>query len=613
MNIKLLKSLSKYLGSFVFFVVLLKGCFPLKQVYAQSSSGCVIQPACIALVKAEAGIIIAAPTAVPSGVSLVARYGPAAIVLLWDQPLTEYAQVLAKEKYCTANPNDSVCVPFTGGQCPILYNVWPHVASDGLRPSQPPVNYPNSNYADRFWGPILDTRVNYTQSSYGSYYNASWEILAHGRYWSYGDWSPTPTPVWRGFGGSGPADPKEKTKVFIYEVKPNNPNQLDNCGNPPPSPWKDWPQAKRKAAVDSLPNSDWQDFTELMTDDGVRLPDEPINGPIIVIEGKETDDLNTPEDERQPKKVNGPLKWPTNVIKPWPDWLNKSWLNDREKARLDERVTKGKLTQADVENIKPRPIPDDPNNKKCSEITLTGHLGDSPKYPYHGQYATKVTGSPNDLYVMAPNGNYAYYDGQVNANGNTYLLENEGAVAEMKTQHEWLIKFSRNEPRTAEEITKWIGLQEQLNFQAKVAQACKLQYFIAFDLSTVVKFAGPMLVNLLKATYPQIRIHFMPSDRPGSASLLGDLIAKSITTELTLFHTTSFIAQQSADKKLAKYDIKYSKLADNKFEMEGHPLPQQNLGGLNNGELNGKHSKLSLLQQQSRTKLSRSTAVVFSR
>lgn len=335
MWVKPVKAISKYLRTFIFLLLLLKGTFSLKAAYAQSTNGCAVQPVCVAMLKAEAGTTIAAPTGLGFGtstltttanggitssvravanISLAARIGTVAVWQYWNQATNEQAQNNAAKKYCLAYPNDSqVCAPpFIGGQCPILYNVWRHVAFDGLLPSQPPIFYPNSNYADRFWGPILDTRVNYTQSSYGSYYNASWEILAHGRYWSYGDWSPTPTPVWRGFGGSGPADPKEKTKVFIYEVKPNNPNQLDNCGNPPPLPslpWKDWPQAKRNTAVGLLTNLDWQGLITSMPKGGILDPGTKINPP-IVIPGQETDNPNTLPDESLPKKEPEFFKWP---------------------------------------------------------------------------------------------------------------------------------------------------------------------------------------------------------------------------------------------------------------------------------------------------------------
>lgn len=490
MWVKPVKAISKYLRTFIFLLLLLKGAFPLKAAYALSTNGCAMQPGCLAMLKAELGTTIAAPSAVPAGVSLVARFGTAGIVLLWEQPLTEYAQVMARERYCTANPNDSVCVPFKGGQCQGMRYVI-HVEYSYN-------HYQGTSVArtgwDDFFGPIegiVDT--NGTGSGYAN-------LFLRGR--SYQD------QIYERFLIHAPYSDLNYCK--IVSLKPLYSNQIDNCGNPPPSPWKDWPQAKRKAAVDSLTNSDWQDFTDSMKDDGLRLQNEPINGPIIVIEGQETDDLNTPEDERQPKKVNGPYPWNQgpNVPYKFPAPLDQQ-LTEKQKTRLKERLNKEKLTEDDISNGKFRNIPDDPNNRKCFYTELPTHLGN---YEPHTKYATQVTGSQSDLFMTGPDGTpYAYYDGAVKVNGTAVNYgETEGAVTEVKTDQGWLIKVVNGIPLSSGEQKDWTELKIQLRYQADVARVCKLRYFIAFARQDVANIAGPMLVNMLAPHYPEIRVRHIP-------------------------------------------------------------------------------------------------------
>lgn len=50
--------------------------------------------------------------------------GPTAVYVgwhYWDEAHNGQAQNRARELYCAAHPSDKVCVPFTGGQCPVLY------------------------------------------------------------------------------------------------------------------------------------------------------------------------------------------------------------------------------------------------------------------------------------------------------------------------------------------------------------------------------------------------------------------------------------------------------------------------------------------------------------
>jgi hypothetical protein len=77
-----------------------------------------------------------------------------------------------------------------------------------------------------------------------------------------------------------------------------------------PPQWKDWPQEKRNAAVQLLNNSDWQGLISSMPAGGILNPGDKIHAPTIVIPGQETDDPNTPADERLLKKESGFFTFP---------------------------------------------------------------------------------------------------------------------------------------------------------------------------------------------------------------------------------------------------------------------------------------------------------------
>lgn len=432
-----------------------------------------MQPECIALLKYELGSTIAAPSAVPAGVSLVARLGTAGIVLLWDQPLTDYAQATAKERYCTANPADSeVCASWK---------------IRGIVYTAP--NYPNCPYTYHEMAVSVPAGITPHLEPYETHGNYPWfctnallaKIPEIGFFDTIGQW---------------------KSFQGFDNVNLNK-------------PWYDWPQQKRDTAVGLLTNPDWQKLIDSMGDDGLRLQNEPINGPKIVIEGQQTDDLNTPEDERQSKTVNGPFPYywnqGPNVPYTFPDPLNQQLnqqLTEKQKNRLKDRLKIGNLTDDDISRGKFRAIPEDPNNRKCFYTELTTHLGN---YEPHTRYATQVTGSLGDLFMTTPTGEFTTYDGAVKVNGTAVnYQETEGAVAEVKTDQGWLIKVVNGIPLSSYEQGEWKDLKLQLKYQAKVARVCKLRYFIAFARQDVANIAGPMLVNMLFPDYPEIRVRYIP-------------------------------------------------------------------------------------------------------
>ncbi len=71
-------------------------------------------------------------------------------------------------------------------------------------------------------------------------------------------------------------------------------------------------QEKRNTAVQLLNNSDWQGLISSMPAGGILNPGDKINAPTIVIPGQETDDPNTPADERLLKKEHGFFTFPGN-------------------------------------------------------------------------------------------------------------------------------------------------------------------------------------------------------------------------------------------------------------------------------------------------------------
>ncbi|MEH2258928.1 hypothetical protein [Nostoc sp.] len=76
------------------------------------------------------------------------------------------------------------------------------------------------------------------------------------------------------------------------------------------TPWKDWPQEKRDAAVQLLNNSDWQGLISSMPEGGRLNPGDKVNTPTVIIPGQEEDDPNTPADECLLKKESGFFTFP---------------------------------------------------------------------------------------------------------------------------------------------------------------------------------------------------------------------------------------------------------------------------------------------------------------
>lgn len=137
---------------------------------------------------------------------------------------------------------------------------------------------------------------------YGQHWRMYFEILSYGL--RRDRFTGTPEQAWFMYAGGSSGGRFEDHQLNIVAVQRDD-GQPDNCGNPPPLPWKDWPQSKRDAAVALLNNSDWQRLITSMPFGGTLDPGDTAKAPKIVIPGQEWDNPNTPLDERRLKTVPG--------------------------------------------------------------------------------------------------------------------------------------------------------------------------------------------------------------------------------------------------------------------------------------------------------------------
>ncbi|GAA6622625.1 papain fold toxin domain-containing protein [Scytonema sp. NUACC26] len=280
------KSLAEFLKIWLFVWIFLLKAFP-NTAYAfiiNSRDACAAQPACAAAIASELAPVVAAPTGTGFGASTlstttaigttaasVQAVGKVAVVVgavgggyavwhYWNQGNNEQAQNKAKERYCQANPTDSVCHGFSLAGQGQYQDCYP----DGLH----------------------------------------WEFTAYGGSYSYQTI----------FNGNPPHGANCYWDViyidgqFFTAFKPGTwiVQELQQ------TPWKDWPQEKRDAAVGLLEPSDWGNFIKSMPQGGLLEPGDTLDANKIVIPGLETDDPNTPEDDRPLRILPGIYTMPGN-------------------------------------------------------------------------------------------------------------------------------------------------------------------------------------------------------------------------------------------------------------------------------------------------------------
>jgi hypothetical protein len=283
--LKTKKSISKLFVIWTLLLLfILKVIFP-KPAYALLSSldACAVQPECASVLGSELSPTIVAPTAEAAGTTAIStttatgattssveavagttvvgdmRLSGVAAFYIWNRGQNQKAQEKAKEKYCVTYPTDSeVCASWTFHGS----GVWPGNCSNQY------IDYLGTSSSEPQFIPI---------NNFGNYCSAVGVLLDGQR-----------------FGGNG----------YAYfpgtEIKVKN-NEKE---------WKDWPQQKRDAAVRLLNPSDWQGLISSMPAGGLLNPGDKVHAPTIVIPGQETDDPNTPADERLLKKESGFFTFP---------------------------------------------------------------------------------------------------------------------------------------------------------------------------------------------------------------------------------------------------------------------------------------------------------------
>ncbi|MEH2312819.1 MAG: papain fold toxin domain-containing protein [Nostoc sp.] len=281
------KFVFKSVGIWTFLLLLIfKGILP-QPAYALLSSldACAVKPECAEAIGLELSSTIAAPTAEAAGTTAIStttatgattssveavagttvvgdmRLPGVAAYYIWNRGQNQKAQEKAKEKYCESHADIVAC----GGKGGPTGTAW----------------FPNT--------------ITFTQQSDGSYY-------------LYGKWiTPNCTASPNYASGLGYFTNPYLLLVDFSPV-PGCVGQVAIEGDP--TQWKNWSQYLRNQAVNSLTSSDWQGLISSMPAGGILNPGDKIHAPTIVIPGQETDDPNTPADERLLRKESGFFTFP---------------------------------------------------------------------------------------------------------------------------------------------------------------------------------------------------------------------------------------------------------------------------------------------------------------
>ncbi len=281
--------MSKFFRIWTFVLLFLTTNILTKPAWAFLSTvdQCLSQPQCAGAIAEELAPVIAAPlptaggqvaisattatgattsSEAVAGVALIAdvRLSGVLAYRVWQIGQNEKAQEKAKQRYCEAYPTDGVC-PKVGEP----YYIWFHNSA-----KQPQYLCVLSHT----WGPAT-----IGSSPYLMGYVDLVDILNQSYSYSY-----FTEDVYWGKGVNIPFNGYPPTCSF----------------NPAPA-WQDWPQAKRDIAVAALKQPDWQEFIKSMPEGGRLNMGDQLESPVIVLPGLDTDDPNTPIDERLAKKLPG--------------------------------------------------------------------------------------------------------------------------------------------------------------------------------------------------------------------------------------------------------------------------------------------------------------------
>ena len=327
----------------------------------------------------------------------------------WDEAHNGRAQERAKQRYCTAYPTDVVCRPFTGGQCyDIYYDVYGFVFAP---------NYPLSNTEQKLGSALLGQINGIVR---GIDHNGS-SALYRLKY-TRGNGS----VVYQDMLSS--SEPNSGVVISRVIIAYGNP---DVCGNPPPLPWKDWPQAKRDRAVALLNDADWQRLATSMPVGGTLDPGDSVKAPKIGIPGQEWDNPNTPLDDRRFKSI--PEEYPRPTFPDLdhdsdPDETDADDDNDGFLDPYDPQPRNPAVPTATIDA--PSSPPDQPSNPPDSEpgegVTGEGAFATEETLPYDPP--SKVIGQLKPDSCVAASCRMAVYDSTTDDIPEAFLRDAAGVV-----------------------------------------------------------------------------------------------------------------------------------------------------------------------------------------
>lgn len=211
----------------------------------------------------------------------------------WSEAQNQAAQEKAKQRYCATYPTDLVCA----GKNPVYYQV-------------------NYQYSAPFFGCNPVAKMAESRQLLGPINSIDWYLnfVSYTRvanlYINFGN-------NLNAFIAGQSGVPCPNPSLFTAQI--NSVVRLDGKADVGGSKdWQDWPQAKRDKAVGLLTPSDWSEFTKSMPEGGRLNPGDQLEAPVIVLPGLDTDDPNTPADERLPQVFPGPWTIPTPYLIPSP-------------------------------------------------------------------------------------------------------------------------------------------------------------------------------------------------------------------------------------------------------------------------------------------------------
>ncbi|MEO1296559.1 MAG: hypothetical protein AAFW75_12265 [Cyanobacteria bacterium J06636_16] len=145
------------------------------------------------------------------------------------------------------------------------------------------------------------------------------------------------------------------------------------------------------------------------------------------------------------------------------DYLNEAQIGQLERIRNNNRY-KTLFSSLRIDDRRAADEVDD--NRRCAGGHVNGHLGPA----VYGQYATYVSGDPNDFYLLTPDGESAFFDGK---------SHNERRVWEAKYRY---VDYIRQYGQGAQPGTNIIyAVDLEVINENRVAKKCLFEFTVAFS------------------------------------------------------------------------------------------------------------------------------------